>query len=566
MTSVGGRDCSLRGVGFRAVARYGDGGRRRTAAERHAEAHAADGRQAAGDDGPAGIRERAGRRAVAADRAVGPRGDARREQRSSRVPRADHGRRLGVATYLYNINHPGDSDNFADTLGPIRVTAASKPNAGINGLFYPLHPDATASRWTRCGSRSSARSTRRTAGLPLDTVYGKTACSAQRWWPEQSARRHPRRHGDLHQPGLRAVPRAGRRRPDLQGGKFGTLIGYEVAQTVYNQNITRGSVYNLLEPIDHIGILASYALRRHGLRCGARRRERVVPGQPRPQRRQVGDRSRRLGERDRDGRRQRHLGPGERRSPPNFDGDESGLVNLLVKVNPIDRSGPVRERRLPVDRRRRWPRVGRCGSAAASRSPIARACRCAVEYVAGRRHGLGFGWLPHRPHRRGLRHGLRCDRNRDVGHDGDARSPAHRPADGAGGSAVRRDRQDVHGEGRRVPPRQLDNDEAQPTWARAAIRSCLRRSHLQLQQVRRRVDPTLRGFATSKGRVSAGPRPFSFCAHVAVARPTRARRRRMGPVLRATTIEVDACRAQRRGRMKCRAAYGTSLAHPISSA
>jgi hypothetical protein len=43
----------------------------------------------------------------------------------------------------------------------------------------------------------------------------------------------------------------------IKGGKFGTLIGYEVAQANANWNITRGNVYNLLQPIDHVGILAS---------------------------------------------------------------------------------------------------------------------------------------------------------------------------------------------------------------------------------------------------------------------------------------------------------------------
>ena len=50
-------------------------------------------------------------------------------------------------------------------------------------------------------------------------------------------------------------------------GKFATPIGNEVAQTVYNWNITRGNVYNLLEPIDHIGIIGVVRVRRHRLRC-----------------------------------------------------------------------------------------------------------------------------------------------------------------------------------------------------------------------------------------------------------------------------------------------------------
>jgi len=46
----------------------------------------------------------------------------------------------------------------------------------------------------------------------------------------------------------------------FKAGKFGTLIGYEVAQAPYNFNITRGNVYNRLQPITHVGILASMDL------------------------------------------------------------------------------------------------------------------------------------------------------------------------------------------------------------------------------------------------------------------------------------------------------------------
>jgi hypothetical protein len=41
----------------------------------------------------------------------------------------------------------------------------------------------------------------------------------------------------------------------MKAGKFGTLAGAEVAQTTANFNITRGNVYNLLQPIDHVGLL-----------------------------------------------------------------------------------------------------------------------------------------------------------------------------------------------------------------------------------------------------------------------------------------------------------------------
>ena len=47
----------------------------------------------------------------------------------------------------------------------------------------------------------------------------------------------------------------------LQAGKFATLIGAEVAQAKDNWNVTRGNVYNFLQPINHSGILASTPIR-----------------------------------------------------------------------------------------------------------------------------------------------------------------------------------------------------------------------------------------------------------------------------------------------------------------
>jgi hypothetical protein len=43
----------------------------------------------------------------------------------------------------------------------------------------------------------------------------------------------------------------------VKAGKFGTLIGAEVAQAPANFNVSRGLVYNLLQPIDHVGVMAS---------------------------------------------------------------------------------------------------------------------------------------------------------------------------------------------------------------------------------------------------------------------------------------------------------------------
>ncbi len=50
----------------------------------------------------------------------------------------------------------------------------------------------------------------------------------------------------------------------MKAGKFGTLLGAEVAQAPMNFNISRGLVYNLLQPIDHVGIMASGELPAEG--------------------------------------------------------------------------------------------------------------------------------------------------------------------------------------------------------------------------------------------------------------------------------------------------------------
>src|SRR5215469_765795 len=43
----------------------------------------------------------------------------------------------------------------------------------------------------------------------------------------------------------------------LKAGQFGTLIGYEVPQAPYNWQLSRGLLFSLFQPINHVGILLS---------------------------------------------------------------------------------------------------------------------------------------------------------------------------------------------------------------------------------------------------------------------------------------------------------------------
>jgi hypothetical protein len=159
------------------------------------------------------------------------------------------------ASYLYNLNDPNDSD-FDDGFGDDGGLGFT--NQGQNFAFYPYTPDHNSFSldqvWLELERPISEE---HRAGFRLDTVYGKTA--AMIGGPSN------RNDGVRDDTGLYI----------LQGyvqylapigdgltfkmGKFGTPIGNEYAQAIYNWNITHSSVFNLLEPLDHIGIMAEYA-------------------------------------------------------------------------------------------------------------------------------------------------------------------------------------------------------------------------------------------------------------------------------------------------------------------
>jgi hypothetical protein len=292
------------------------------------------------------------------------------------------------STYFWNINHPGDSDNFADSLGPDPGSGGMEnTNAGINGLYYPLHPDANSFAldqvWFEI-ERPIDEENR--AGFRLDTVYGKTGALLNGGGP--SNRRDGVRDDTsiyINQGYVQYLAPVGDGLT-FKAGKFGTLIGYEVAQTVYNQNITRGSVYNLLEPIDHIGVLASYAFGDSGFDAALGGVNGWYPDSP---------------DRNEDKSVIGHVGWANEMvsvgvngiwggEVQGFDGDESGLVNLLVKVNPTDRLA------LYVNGDYRWIDDGdgnAWGVAAGGRFAITDRTGVSLrgEYVQDDDNFLGFG-------------------------------------------------------------------------------------------------------------------------------------------------------------------------------
>jgi hypothetical protein len=148
-----------------------------------------------------------------------------------------------AASWFWNFNDPDDG-------------AIGNENTGSSGNFYPFHPDhnsfALDQLWFELEKPVSEESP---AGFRVDIAYGKTAGLIS---AATGISRGQRDDSDiyLNQAYIQYLTPVGL---TLRAGKFGTLLGAEVAQTVYNFNVTRGNVYNLLQPIDHIGVIVDGA-------------------------------------------------------------------------------------------------------------------------------------------------------------------------------------------------------------------------------------------------------------------------------------------------------------------
>ena len=126
-------------------------------------------------------------------------------------------------------------------------------NAGAIPI-YPHHPDTNSFSidefWLELEREVSVD---HRAGFRIDLAYGKTAgILSGNGGPNGIA-------GDdleLYQAYVQYLAPIGNG-VRFQFGKFGTLIGAEVAPAPYSFNITRGNLYQLFQPITHTGILAS---------------------------------------------------------------------------------------------------------------------------------------------------------------------------------------------------------------------------------------------------------------------------------------------------------------------
>ena len=238
-----------------------------------------------------------------------------------------------AASYNYNLNDPNDAPR----------DGLSGTNLGPTGQLYdPLHPDhnsfALDQVWFEIEKEVSEESR---AGFRLDMVYGKTAKWLNGGGAWGGLANDTGDYDDsalyIHQAYVQWAPGwfDDYSPATFKMGKFATLLGAEVAGTIYNYNITRGHVWNLLEPIDHIGVLVGGPIGESGFEWGIG----GVNGfrQDDPDRNDEKSVTGKLGwASDQFSVGVAGIYGGE---TTGFDGDPTGTVNLLAKWTPSDRFG-----------------------------------------------------------------------------------------------------------------------------------------------------------------------------------------------------------------------------------
>ncbi len=166
-----------------------------------------------------------------------------------------------TASYWYNVNDP-DNDDLDDSDNP----GVNQGAFGHANFFQPDNNTFSIDQLWFELRRPTDESNR--AGFGADILFGKHAGLLS---PQDFESRAVReqcedpefgcRAGDatdlyVHQAYAEYLAPIGNG-VRIQAGKFMTLLGYETIHAPYNNHITRGIVWQNLQPIDHTGVLAS---------------------------------------------------------------------------------------------------------------------------------------------------------------------------------------------------------------------------------------------------------------------------------------------------------------------
>jgi hypothetical protein len=147
-----------------------------------------------------------------------------------------------AASYWYNTNNP--SPGRDGNIGNRRL------GFDTDGLSYRRHPDHNSFQvdqvWFKMSNAATPESR---GGFGVDLVFGKTADTL----------RSDRSEGNLSSVYQAYVDYLAPLGPGIQFrlGRFASAIGAEQIETVYNFNVSRSNLFDLLQPRNHVGVTAS---------------------------------------------------------------------------------------------------------------------------------------------------------------------------------------------------------------------------------------------------------------------------------------------------------------------
>ena len=156
-----------------------------------------------------------------------------------------------AGSYAYNFRNPTSGSGHS----------GNSLNQGNSALFYPFHGDHNSFQvdqvWFDIGKATTAESR---AGFHATILYGNTAGFLGQGGNIAGIRRRDFSDSTsdyyVHQAYVNWLAPVGEG-VNFTFGKFATPIGAEVADASKNWAVTRGNLYNLLQPIDHLGLMAS---------------------------------------------------------------------------------------------------------------------------------------------------------------------------------------------------------------------------------------------------------------------------------------------------------------------
>ena len=159
-----------------------------------------------------------------------------------------------AGSWFWNFNDPGDGVLDEQNTFP---GADGSANGGYNGAFYPFHPDHNSFNvdqlWLTLHKPATEESR---AGFKADFVYGRTASVLNFGSSDDVCGNDTL--GDcasefnLFEAYIEYLTPFG---PTVKVGKMETWLGRESVNTTKNWNITRGNVYTLLQPFNHVGVV-----------------------------------------------------------------------------------------------------------------------------------------------------------------------------------------------------------------------------------------------------------------------------------------------------------------------